>query len=95
MINNDSDPIPGDDILDVYIAMDRDVRRAVSNIMTSGGNMISLSFGGTTPSGEAMVHVDWKANQEMSLLMVSLGIKVGTMRFGDTWLQQLLQNLQK
>ena len=90
---NSSDPILDEDIRGVYAAQGIDVQRAVTNILLSGGNMISMSFAGITDENEPMVHVDWKANPEMSMMMVSLLVRVGEKRFGEIWRDQLLTNI--
>ncbi len=87
------DVIPGDDIIDVYMAADNDVQQAVTNILMSAGNMLSATFAGTTPRGQPLVNLNWKANQDLSLLMMTVMAQVGTKRFGEVWLNSLKEQI--
>jgi hypothetical protein len=86
-------PIPGDDITAVYLSVDMEVRQAVTNILVSAGNMVVATFAGTTPGGQPLVNINWKANQDMSLLMVTVLAQVGSKRFGEVWLNSLKEQI--
>lgn len=88
-----NDAIPADDILELYSLQSDETKTAISNIIGSSGNFISVSFAGTTPNGTPMVHVDWKANPQMSIMLFAAAVDIGKKRFGETWLSALMHTL--
>ena len=85
--------VPIDDILEVYAGQDEKVQVAVSHLMSCGGKFLSATFAGTTPSDIPMLNVVWSANPTMAIFMLKSMIDSGTRRFGEVWLDQLLELL--
>ncbi len=94
-MKNETEPIPIDDIMEVYGKAPEDTKRAVTNLLLSGENYLSSAFAGTTPSNMTLVNIDWKANQNLSILMISLMISMGQRRFGEVWRNSLMHQLSQ
>ena len=90
MLNN---IIPADDIMDIYLEADEPTKRAISSVLASSGNFVCASFAGTAPSGQIMANVDWKVDEDLSIVLLTLTIMYGVRKHGQVWFQNLIQQI--
>lgn len=88
--------IPGDDILDIYLAASDDVKGVVSSVLRgdSKSSVFATYFEGG-PGEEPRINVNMKSDYISSCLMVSSIIGFEVRKFGGAWLESLLIQLSR
>jgi len=87
------EPIPVDDIAEVYSSLVDSKRSAITNVVRSVHH-IGVSSGEITSDMPPLI-IDWEGPLELSGYMILHLIEVGTKLYGEVWLNALKRHLSQ